>query len=72
MPDTKPDGSTEALAQVLAGHAALLWGDEKAANLQESLTQTARMLLDIGRRPPGSDTEPGCYPASQSSKEAAQ
>jgi hypothetical protein len=72
MPDTKPDGSTEALAQVLAGHAALLWGDEKAANLQEAMTQTARMLLDIGRRPPGSDTEPGCYPASQSSKEAAQ
>ena len=72
MPNVTPDSSAEALTQVLAGHAALLWGGEKAASLQEAMTQTARMLLDIGRRPPGSDTEPGCYPASQSSKEAAQ
>jgi hypothetical protein len=72
MPDMKSDASAEALTQVLAGHAALLWGAEKAANLQESLTQTARMLLDIRQQLPGSDTEPGCYPAAQSSEEAAQ
>ena len=72
MPDMKPDTSAEALAQVLAGHAALLWGAPKAAELQDSLTRTARMLLDIRQQLPGSYTEPGCYPAAQSSEAAAQ
>ena len=65
MPDTKPDDSADALAKVLASHAALLWGEHKAADLQESLTQAARMILDIGQRPPAPDTEPACHPAAE-------
>ena len=42
MPDMNPDTSAEALAQVLAGHAALLWGAPRAADLQDSLTQAAQ------------------------------
>ena len=72
MPDMKPDATAEDMAQVLAGYAALLWGAPKAEGLQESLVQASRMLLDIGRQMPNSNTEPGCYPAAQSSGEAAQ
>ena len=72
MPDMKPDTSAEALAQVLAGHAALLWDAPKAEALQDSLAQTARTLLEIRLRLPGSDTEPGCYPAAESGETAAQ
>ncbi len=65
MPATNPDSSAEDLAQVLAAHAALLWGQQKAADMGQSLTQAARMLLDIGQHPPAPDTEPACYPAAE-------
>ena len=72
VPDMNPDTSAEALAQVLAGHAALLWGATRAADLQDSLTQAAQTLMDVRQQLPDSDTEPGCYPAAQSSEAAAQ
>ena len=72
MPEMKSDTSAEALAQVLAGHAALMWGAPRAADLQDSLTQAAQTLMDVRQQLPDSDTEPGCYPAAQSSEAAAQ
>ena len=72
MPDMNPDTLVEALAQALAGHAALLWGAPRAEGLQDSLTQAAQTLMDVRQQLPDSDTEPGCYPAAQSSEAAAQ
>ena len=72
MPEMKSDTPVEALAQVLAGHAALLWGAPRAADLQDSLTQAAQTLMDVRQQLPDSDTEPGCYPATQSGEAAAQ
>ena len=72
IPDMKSDTPAEALAQVLAGHAALMWGAPRAADLQDSLTQAAQTLIDVRQQLPDSDTEPGCYPAAQSSEAAAQ
>ena len=72
MPEMNPDTPVEGLAQVLAGHAALLWGAPRAGELQDSLTQAAQTLMDVRQQLPDSDTEPGCYPAAQSSEAAAQ
>ena len=72
VPDMKSDTPVEALAQVLAGHAALLWGAPRAADLQDSLTQAAQTLMDVRQQLPDSDTEPGCYPAAESGEAAAQ
>ena len=72
MPDMNPDTPVEGLAQALVGHAALLWGAPRAADLQDSLTQAAQTLMDVRQQLPDSDTEPGCYPAAQSSEAAAQ
>ena len=72
VPDMKPDTPAEALAQVLAGHAALLWGVARAGELQDSLTQAAQTLMDVRQQLPDSDTEPGCYPAAESGETAAQ
>ena len=72
MPEMKPDTPAEALAQVLADHAVLLWGAPRAAHLQDPLTQAAQTLMDVRQQLPGSDTEPGCYPAAESGETAAQ
>ena len=72
MPEMKSVTPVEALAQVLAGHAALLWRAPRAGELQDSLTQAAQTLMDVRQQLPGSDTEPGCYPAAQSGEAAAQ
>ena len=72
VPDMKPDTPVEGLAQVLADQAALLWGAPRAGELQDSLTQAAQTLMDVRQQLPDSDTEPGCYPAAQSSEAAAQ
>ena len=65
MPKDRPETDTETLAQVLTHHAALLWGAEKAALLQPSLEQAARMLREIGENLPGANSEPSCYPAAE-------
>ena len=65
MPEDRPETNTETLAQVLADHAALLWGAEKAAQLQPLLEQAARMLREIGENLPGANSEPSCYPAAE-------
>ena len=72
MPDMNPDTPVEGLAQALADHAALMWGAPRAADLQDSLTQAAQTLMDVRQQLPGSDTEPGCYPAAESGETAAQ
>ena len=72
MSDMKLEPSAEALAQALAGHAALMWGAPRAEGLQDSLTQAAQTLMDVRQQLPGSDTEPGCYPAAESGETAAQ
>ena len=59
------DTSAEALAQVLADHAAARWGAPRAADLQAPLARTAQSLLDVRQKLPGPDTEPGCYPAAE-------
>ena len=65
MANMKSDTSTEALARVLADHAAAMWGASRAEDLQDRLVQTAQTLQDLRRVLPGPDTEPGCYPAAQ-------
>ena len=70
--DMNADTSAEALAQVLAVHAETKWGASKADALQDRLVQTAQTLLDLRRRLPGTYTEPGCYPAAESSGPAGQ
>ena len=66
MADMRAETSAEELAQVLAGHAALMWGPHRAADLHDPLARTAGSLLDIRQRLPGLYTEPGCYPAAES------
>ena len=65
MANMKADTSTEALAQVLADHAATKWGASRAADLQEPLARTVRTLLELRQNLPDPDTEPGCYPAAR-------
>ena len=71
MPDSTPNSSPEDLSRSLTTHAAVLWGEEKAAQLQDSIAQTARMLHDIARQFPAGDTEPACYPAAVRDEEAS-
>lgn len=66
------DTSAKALAQVLAAHAAAKWGASRAEGLQDRLAQTAQTLLDLRRRLPDAYTEPGSYPAADSSEPAGQ
>ena len=72
MTDLNADTSAEALAQVLAAHAAAKWGASRAEDLQDRLVQTAQTLLDLRGQLPGTYTEPGCYPAAESSEPAGQ
>ena len=72
MSDLNADNSVEALTQVLAAHAETKWGASRAEHLQERLVQTAQTLLDLRRQLPGTYTEPGCYPAAESSEPAGQ
>ena len=68
----KADTSAEALAQVLAAHAAAKWGASRAEVLQARLVHTAQTLLDVRQRLPGLYTEPGGYPAAEPVDSAGQ
>ena len=72
MAEMKADTSAETLAQVMAGHAALMWGPARSEDLHGPLVRTAQAVLDIRRRLPGLYTEPGCYPAADSSGTTTQ
>ena len=72
MADLRADTSAEALAQVLAAHAAAKWGASRAEELQQRLVQTAQTLLDLRRQSPDPYTEPGGYPAAGPSEAAGQ
>ena len=71
MPDTQPNFSQERLVPALTAHASTLWGEEKAAQLHDSIAQTARMLHEIAGQCPEGDVEPACYPAAARAEEAA-
>ena len=72
MADLKAGTSTEALAQVLAAHAAAKWGAPRAEVLQDRLVQNAQTLLDLRQQLPSLYTEPGGYPAADSSGPAGR
>ncbi len=72
MSDMKADTSAEALAQVMAGHAAFMWGPSRAEELHDPLVRTSQTILDILQQLPDIYTEPGCYPAAESSETAGQ
>ena len=50
------------MANHLVQQARTLWGEQRAAQIQESLEQTARMLAELGRNLPDRNVEPGCHP----------
>ena len=58
--------------RLLAAHAEAKWGASRAEHLQERLVQTAQTLLDLRVQLPDPYTEPGCYPAAESSEPAGQ
>ena len=68
MADMKSETSAEALAQVMAGHAAHMWGPARSEDLHDPLVRTAQAVLDVRQQLPGLYTEPGCYPAAESSE----
>ncbi len=72
MAEMKADTSAETLAQVMAGHAALMWGPARSEDLHGPLVRTAQAVLDVRQRLPGLYTEPGCYPAAESNEPAGQ
>lgn len=72
MANMNADTSAEALAKVLAYHAAARWGAPRAEDLQDRLVQTAQSILDVRQVLPGPDTEPGSYPAAEPIEAAGQ
>ena len=70
MPDPTPYSSTEAIAQGLTARAAALWGEARAAELQDSIATTSRLLHEIALEFPDGGVEPACYPVAAGDEEA--
>ena len=49
-------------AKQLTEQAKALWGEKRAAELQGSLEDTARILTELRESLPDGDVEPGFYP----------
>ena len=54
--------STADIAKQLNEQAKALWGERRAAELQGSLEDTARILVELRDNLPDRDVEPGFYP----------
>ena len=61
MVNMKPNDSIEEIAVNLRAQAVRLWGEQRAAELEESLQQTASQLWDLGQETLHPDLEPGFY-----------
>lgn len=70
MPDPTPYSSPEAIARGLTARAAALWGEARAAQLEDSIATTSRLLHEIAREFPDGYVEPSCYPAAIRNEEA--
>ncbi len=70
MPDPTSYSSPEAIAQGLTARAVSLWGEARAAELQDSISTTSRLLHEIAREFPDGYVEPACYPAAIRNEEA--
>jgi hypothetical protein len=62
MASKTPNPSAADIAAQLAEQARTLWGEQRAAQLEQTLEQTARMLLELGQSLPDRNVEPGCHP----------
>jgi len=61
MVNMKPDDSIDEIARELRAQAVRLWGEQRAAALEDSMQQTARQLWEVGQVTPHRDLEPGFY-----------
>ena len=61
MVNMKPDDSIEDIARELRPQRVLIWGEERAVELEASLEQTARHLWEVGQQTCHRDLEPGFY-----------
>ena len=57
----KPGDSVESIVQQLRAQAAAEFGEQRAAELQDSLEQTARQIWEIDQVTVHVDLEPGFY-----------
>ena len=57
----KPGNSVESIIQQLRAQAAAEFGERRAAELQDSLEQTARQIWEIDQVTVHADLEPGFY-----------
>ena len=57
----KPGNSVESIIQQLRAQAAAEFGERRAAELQDSLEQTARQIWEIDQVTVHVDLEPGFY-----------
>ncbi len=57
----KPGDSVESIVQQLRAQAAAEFGERRAAELQDSLEQTARQIWEIDQVTVHVDLEPGFY-----------
>ena len=62
MASKTPNPSAADIEAQLAEQAKALWGEQRAAQLEQTLEQTARMLLELGQSLPDRNVEPGCHP----------
>jgi TPP-dependent pyruvate/acetoin dehydrogenase alpha subunit len=56
-----PHDSLEEVRQRLAELAEGLWGSDRAAEIESSIDQTARHLVEVARTVPDRHLEPGFY-----------
>jgi len=61
MVNMKPSDSDEAIAVELRAQAVRLWGEQRAGELEASISQTAQQLWDLGQEKVDRDLEPGFY-----------
>ncbi len=61
MASMKPGVSPEDILRELQQQARILWGDRRAEEIEPSLEQTARQLVDVSRNLPFPEVEPGFY-----------
>ena len=61
MVNMKPSDSVEAIAVELRAQAVRLWGEQRAGELEASISPTAQQLWDLGQAKVDRDVEPGFY-----------
>ena len=62
MASGNPKPTAEDTARQLREQAEALWGERRAAQLQQSIEDTARNLTELRDNLPAKSVEPGFYP----------